>query len=103
MTAILRVRDENGNVVDIPAIKGKDGADGYTPIKGIDYFDGAKGDTGEQGAKGKDGYTPVKGTDYFTETDKNEIVAAVKNQLITEQWTFTLTDDTVITKDVLME
>ena len=35
---------------------GKDGVDGYTPVKGKDYFDGING---------KDGYTPVKGTDYF--------------------------------------
>ena len=51
-----------------------DGKDGYTPQKGIDYFDGAKGDpftyddfTPEQleALKGEDGYTPVKGKDYF--------------------------------------
>lgn len=36
---------------------GKDGTDGYTPVKGVDYFDG------------KDGYTPVKGVDYFDGTD----------------------------------
>lgn len=40
-------------------IDGKDGKDGYTPIKGIDYFDG------EQGEKGEKGYTPIKGIDYF--------------------------------------
>lgn len=34
----------------------------------------AKGDTGAAGA---DGYTPVKGTDYFTDADKSELVAAV--------------------------
>lgn len=48
--------------------------DGYTPQKGIDYFDGEKGEpfryidfTPQQLAalKGKDGYTPVKGKDYF--------------------------------------
>jgi hypothetical protein len=33
--------------------KGDKGDDGYTPIKGIDYFDG------------DDGYTPIKGVDYF--------------------------------------
>lgn len=33
---------------------------------------GEKGDTGEAGA---DGYTPVKGTDYFTEADKEEFKA----------------------------
>lgn len=32
------------------------GADGYTPQKGIDYFDGADGEPG---------YTPQKGIDYF--------------------------------------
>lgn len=34
-------------------IKGPKGDAGYTPVKGVDYFDG------------KDGYTPVKGIDYF--------------------------------------
>ena len=78
--------------------KGDTGQDGYTPKKGIDYFDGAKGDpftyedftpeqlatlkgakgdaftykdfTPEQlaklkGEKGDSGYTPQKGIDYF--------------------------------------
>lgn len=35
---------------------------------------GEKGDTGEAGA---DGYTPVKGTDYFTEADKEKMVSDV--------------------------
>lgn len=43
----------------LEALKGKDG---YTPIKGVDYFDGEKGEPGEAG---KDGYTPIKGVDYF--------------------------------------
>ena len=34
----------------------KNGKDGYTPQKGIDYFDGKPGENG---------YTPVKGIDYF--------------------------------------
>lgn len=48
----------------VPAanIKGKDG---YTPKKGIDYFDG------------EPGKTPVKGTDYFTAAEKDEMVNAV--------------------------
>lgn len=33
------------------------GEDGYTPVKGVDYFDG------------QDGYTPVKGVDYFDGKD----------------------------------
>jgi len=43
---------------------GEDGADGYTPIKGVDYFDGAKGDKGDPGDQGIQGvpgpgYTPI--------------------------------------------
>lgn len=66
------------------------GTDGYTPIKGVDYFDGKDGYTpvkgvdyfdGKDGVNGKDGYTPVKGTDYFTEEDKEEIVKLVLNDL----------------------
>lgn len=35
---------------------------------------GLKGDKGDTGAAGADGYTPVKGTDYWTTADKAEIV-----------------------------
>ena len=67
-----------------PGEKGKDGAngsngkDGYTPIKGVDYFDGKDGVNGKDGANG---YTPVKGTDYFTEADKVEMVSSVISAL----------------------
>ena len=44
-------------------LNGVDGKNGYTPRKGIDYFDGEKGD------KGDPGYTPQKGIDYFTDED----------------------------------
>lgn len=43
-----------------------DGEDGYTPVKGVDYFDG---EDGKDGVDGKDGYTPVKGVDYFDGED----------------------------------
>jgi hypothetical protein len=75
----------------LAALKGADGEpgkDGYTPQKGIDYFDG------KDGEPGKDGYTPVKGVDYFdgepgpagedgkdyvlTEADKAEIAGMVE-------------------------
>lgn len=32
---------------------------------------------GSQGESGKDGYTPIKGTDYYTDTDKQEMVQLV--------------------------
>ncbi len=46
------------------------GTDGYTPVKGVDYFDGEQG---PQGPKGDAGYTPLRGVDYWTEADKTEI------------------------------
>ena len=46
---------------------------------------GDKGDKGNTGAAGADGYTPVKGTDYWTATDKAEIVDDVLSALPT--WT----------------
>lgn len=36
--AILKIRDNNGNVTEIPAIKGEAGK---TPVKGVDYFTAA--------------------------------------------------------------
>lgn len=57
---------------------GADGKDGYTPVKGVDYFDGKDGKDGNPGADGK---TPVKGEDYFTEEDKQEITNAVISAL----------------------
>lgn len=74
---------EDFTAEQLEALKGKDGEpgkDGYTPIKGVDYFDGEPGKDGvdgktpvkgvdyfdgQDGAPGKDGYTPVKGVDYF--------------------------------------
>jgi len=41
---------------------GTNGNDGHTPVKGIDYFDGAPG---TPGSAGTNGYTPIKGVDYF--------------------------------------
>lgn len=40
---------------------------------------------GPRGIDGTDGYTPVKGIDYFTDTDKEEIAQTVINMLPT--WT----------------
>lgn len=37
------------------------GEDGYTPIKGVDYFDGEKGDPGEKGEPGEKGDPGEKG------------------------------------------
>ena len=60
---------------NIQGPKGDTGDPGYTPRKGVDYFDG------EPGRKGDPGYTPVKGTDYWTVADRqsmvNDVLAAL--------------------------
>lgn len=38
---------------------------------------GDKGDTGDTGPAGTDGYTPVRGTDYWTAADQEQIVSDV--------------------------
>ena len=62
---ILRIQDEKtGEWITIETIQGEPGKDGYTPRKGIDYFDG------------------VDGKDYvLTEADKQEIVNLVLQAL----------------------
>lgn len=46
-------------------------------IKGDKGDKGDPGTAGADGANGKDGYTPIKGKDYYTEADKTEMVNAV--------------------------
>jgi hypothetical protein len=86
---------------------GENGQDGYTPQKGVDYFDGVsvthswdgtvltvtsasgttsvdlKGADGKQGEHGADGYTPVKGVDYMTSEDLEEIAKQVDIEMPT--------------------
>lgn len=54
-----------------PGPVGPQGEPGYTPVKGVDYFDG------QPGKDGQDGKTPVKGVDYWTEEDQAQIVSDV--------------------------
>ena len=65
----------DGTEITVPSIRGEkgeqgdpgvNGQDGYTPVKGVDYFDGQDGHDGRDGV---DGYTPIKGTDYFDGQD----------------------------------
>ena len=46
-------------------------------IKGVKGDKGDKGEAGENGKDGANGYTPVKGKDYFTDSEKAEIVSSV--------------------------
>lgn len=88
------------------------GADGQAGAPGEKGDKGDKGDTGAQGAdgapgakgdKGDPGTTPVKGTDYWTAADKAEMVQDTKSALTPETWTFTLTDGSTVTKQVVIK
>lgn len=62
--AILKIKDENGNFINIPSIigeqgpqgeRGPQGEQGPQGIQGVQGPQGEKGDTGEQGPKGDKG------------------------------------------------
>lgn len=44
---------------------------------------GDKGDKGDTGATGENGYTPVKGVDYFTDAELQEYMMLVMSQVDT--------------------
>lgn len=60
-----------------------DGAvnDALAQAKERGEFDGAPGADGLPGADGEDGYTPVKGVDYYTSEDKAEFSAYIAAEL----------------------
>ena len=70
----------NGTVLTITSANGTSSADLKGP-KGDQGIQGIQGEKGADGAKGADGYTPVKGTDYFTEADKAELINLIKSSL----------------------
>lgn len=78
MDAILSWTPSKYDMPAVPSadIKGPKGDEGYTPVKGKDYFDGKDGE---------DGYTPVKGKDYFD--GKDAFTAAVSVTVPSTAWT----------------
>lgn len=59
MSTIIRVRNQDGNIIEVPAFVGP---------------------------PGEDGYSPVRGTDYWTEEDKAEIKAYVDEAILGGEW-----------------
>jgi hypothetical protein len=118
-TPILTVRDQNGNIVEIPAIKGDAGAPGkdgasMTVTKvtestadggsNVVTFSDGKTLTVRNGSKGSDGTNGQNGTDYvLTEADKQEIANMANAALATETWTFTLKSGSTVTKTVVLK
>ena len=76
-TGAQGIQGEKGEKGD----KGDQGEPGSTGAAGPQGPKGDKGDKGDTGPAGANGYTPVKGTDYFTEADKTELVATVIESL----------------------
>ena len=71
--AKITITDKDGTT-EVVVTNGKNGNDGYTPQKNIDYFDG------------KDGKTPVRGTDYWTSADIAEIKSYVDEAILGGAW-----------------
>lgn len=71
--AILKIRDAEGNIQEILAIKGENGKDG---ADGKDYV--------------------------LTEEDIEEIARRLGEQLSAETWTFTLEDGSTVNKTVVL-
>lgn len=98
---IVKVYDGKGQQYDVP-----DGLSAYE-LAVNNGFEGSEAEwleslNGKDGTDGKDGKTPVKGEDYFTEADKLEMIQEMKKAIPTEEWTFTLDDDSTVTKKVVV-
>lgn len=91
---ILKVRDKNGNLVEIPAIIGPRGPRGETGATGPQGERGETGPAGPQGETGPAGVTPVSGVDYFTEEEKKAFVAEVFKALPCLEMVATFEDGT---------
>ena len=81
-TGAQGIQGEKGDKGD-PGDQGAQGIQGEPGAKGDK---GDKGDTGAAGAAGKDGYTPVRGVDYWTDADKAEIKAYVDEAILGGAW-----------------
>lgn len=66
---------EDFTAEQLDALRGPRGERGAKGEVGPAGPQGPKGEKGDTGTKGADGYTPIKGIDYFTEEDKAELVA----------------------------
>jgi hypothetical protein len=92
--AILKVKDANGNWEEIPAIVG-----GVGP-------QGPAGPTGATGAAGKN--ATINGVNALTIQGGDGIDATMSGSTLTikaktvEEWTFTLEDDSTVTKKVVL-
>ena len=94
----VNITDKNGSK-SFEVLNGSKGDKGDKGDKGNKGDKGDKGETGANGTNGKDGYTPVKGKDYWTESDKNEIVGEAIEEMKETQPTFVeITESDILEK-----
>lgn len=70
----------------LPGKDGKPGKDGLPGAPGKDGKDGEPGPKGDKGEPGADGYTPIRGTDYWTAADIAEIKGYVDEAILGGSW-----------------
>ena len=70
----------------LPGKDGEPGKDGLPGAPGKDGKDGEPGPKGDKGEPGADGYTPVRGTDYWTAADIAEIKGYVDEAILGGSW-----------------
>lgn len=71
------IKTGGGAEIDCGTAKGEQGTSGK---------DGKQGPPGTQGPAGADGYTPVRGTDYWTEDDIASIKSYVDDAILGGEW-----------------
>ena len=78
--AMIKVRDKDGNIIDIPALNGESAYN----IAVKNGFVGTEAEWVEslKGEKGEIGKTPIKGVDYWTEADIAEIQSYIDTQIL---------------------
>ena len=72
--------DSGVSALGIKGDKGDTGDKGETGEKGD------RGDKGDKGDTGEDGYTPIRGTDYWTDEDIAEIKSYVYEAILGGEW-----------------
>lgn len=72
----------SGNLVGTLSIgQGERGERGERGDKGDQGIQGPQGLPGKDGVNGADGYTPIKGTDYYTNSEKEELITEVLSRI----------------------
>ena len=83
--AFMRVKDKNGNIKPILAIKGEQGKSAYQ-IAQANGFEGTSAEWLES-LTGPKGDVPIKGQDYWTAADKEEVVNNASDSVLNSMTT----------------